>query len=91
MAKNEQQDITPEAASDTPKAEAKKTAPKEKPEQKPLQLISFSEYKENAKRDDITFVLEQGFRVWMKTAKQEPLRSRTFGDWEKLIEEYLKS
>ena len=66
------------------KSTAKKTEPK------PKHLISFSEYRATTERE-VTFVLMSGFKVWMKTDKKEPLRSRTFSDWENLIEEYLKS
>ncbi len=64
--------------------------PVEKPEVKPEQLISLAEYRVLTERD-ISYVLTQGFRVWMKVDKAEPLRTRKFADWDKLFEEYLKS
>lgn len=68
--------------------DAKKTVAKAEP--KPMQLISFSEFTVLSERG-ISYVLTRGFKTWMKTAKKEPLRARTFADWDKLIEEYLKS
>jgi len=85
------------AAEPTSKATPKKTGGGKKVAMKPAAqqdsklLISFSEYRATTDRVEVTSVLEQGFRVWMKTVKQEPLRSRTFSEWDKLIDEYLKS
>lgn len=70
---------------------SKKVGTKPVPRSDSKQLISFSEYRATADRDEVTDILEQGFRVWMKTVKQEPLRTRTFSEWNNLIDEYLKS
>lgn len=75
----------------TKKASGKKGAAKPAAQSDSKQLISFSEYRVVAGRKEVTPVLESGFRVWMQTVKQEPLRSRTFSEWDKLIDEYLKS
>ena len=91
MEREEQIDTTGEGAVQTEepkKTGSKKTDPKPKP--KPMQLISFTEFRAATDRK-ITFVLTQGFTVWMREEKKEPLRARTFSDWDKLIEEYLKS
>lgn len=56
----------------------------------PRHLISLAEYKTGSKHD-ITPVLEHGFRVWMQTAKKQPLSSRTKSEWDNLFVEYLKS
>ena len=56
-----------------------------------MRRMSLGVYQANTKRDDITDTLLAGFRVWMKTAKNEPLRSRTKVQWGKLLNEYLKS
>ena len=71
-------------------AEKGKSAPAKKPVPA-KHLISFSEYRAAAGRDEITPVLENGFRVWMKMVKDEPLRSRIIRDWDNLINQYLKS
>jgi len=61
-----------------------------KGESKPMQLISLSEYVANTDRE-ISSVLQHGFKVWMKTDRNEPLRARMHSDWDKLIDEYLVS
>ena len=87
----QQQQPTPPAKDRTKKDSSKKTADVPTIPQESKHLISFSEYRGIANRKEVTFVLEHGFRVWMKTVKQEPLRSRTFSEWDDLINEYLKS
>ena len=71
--------------------ESKSKPPKGKPAENKKRLISLGEFAGSTDRIDITDTLQGGFRVWMKTAKNEPLRSRTSGDWDKLFDEYLKS
>ena len=56
-----------------------------------MKLMSLGIFAANTPREDITVVLQAGFRVWMKTAKHQPLRSRTAAEWDKLFNEYLKS
>lgn len=56
-----------------------------------MKLMSMGLYAMNTAREDITDVLQAGFRVWMKTAKNESLRSRSTSEWDKLFDEYLKS
>lgn len=56
-----------------------------------MKLMSLGLFAANTNREDITDVLQAGFRVWMKTAKGQPLRSRTAAEWDKLFNEYLKS
>lgn len=57
---------------------------------KSMQLISLSEYVANTDRE-VSSVLQHGFRIWMKTDRNEPLRARTHSDWDDLIDKYLKS
>lgn len=67
------------------------TADKKAPEKVDTKLMSLGLYAANTKRKDITYVLQEGFRVWMKTTKNQPLRARTSSEWDKLFDEYLKS
>ncbi len=57
----------------------------------PKQRISLSEFKADPNTIKIGNVLEKGFRVWMKTAKNQSLNARTIAEWESLFNEYLKS
>ena len=74
------------AKSTTPETVEKKST--EKVDKK---VMSLGEYAANTSREDITDVLQAGFRVWMKTAKNQPLRARSLSEWDELFDEYLKS
>lgn len=82
-----QEEITEPIADEKPSTE---TLGKDK-QINPKRLLSLSEYAANTKREDITETLQAGFRMWMQTAKNEPLRARTDREWNKLFDEYLKS